>query len=205
MFPFLTNNEEPVIKTFHSFCADLLRKHGEKIGVKPDFKIILPYDGKILLHKYFKTHPSLCTAYIAQISSLKDLGYSVEKIENKIKENAIEVEDLIKKLEEISFQINTLHLKKKNQITKEELQEKKEFLEQEIKRRKFIQAWKSYEKIKSLKNGLDYADLNLKALKLLEIFPEASNECKYLIVDEFQDTNKLQCELILKIAPHRNV
>ena len=204
MFPFL-DSEEPVIRTFHSFCADLLRKHGEKIKIRPDFKIIGEDEGKILLHKYFKTHPRLCGSYIKQISYLKDFGYSIDKIEKKIGNNETNLEDMTRKLDELSFQLNTAHIKKMGLSEKKYLQEKKEALEQEIKQRKFLQVWRSYEKIKSLKNGLDYADLNLKALELLDKFPEASEDCKYLVIDEFQDTNKLQCELIIKIAPHKNI
>ena len=94
MLPFLTGNQEPVIRTFHSYCADLIRKHGKKIGIKEDFRIILPDDGKILLHKHFKTHPNLCTKYIEEISIAKDLGYSVDKLEKTIKQSPEELENL---------------------------------------------------------------------------------------------------------------
>ena len=205
MLPFITNDKEPIIRTFHSFCANLLRKNGGKIGIKENFRIILPDDGKILLHKHFKMHPNLCTKYIEEISIAKDLGYSVERIEKKIKQSSREIEELEKDLEDLKFQVNTTHMKKVSISDSEKLKAKKDYVEEELKQRKFIQAWKSYEKIKSLKNGLDYADLNHKALELLDKFPEAADECKYLIIDEFQDTNKLQCELIAKIAPHKNI
>ncbi len=205
IFPFLKNNQEPIIRTFHAFCADILRKHGEKIGIKKDFKIILPDDGKILLHKYFKTHPQLCTKYIEEISIAKDLGYSVEKLEKNIKISLKDIEELSKELEELKFQVNTAHLKKIKTEESETIKSKKEQIEEEIKQRKFIHAWKSYEKIKELKNGLDYSDLNHKALEVLEKHPEVTEEYKYVVIDEFQDTNKLQCNLIKLIAPHRNL
>ena len=205
IFPFLKNNQEPIIRTFHAFCADLLRKHGEKIGIKENFKIILPDDGKILLHKHFKTHPQLCTKYIEEISIAKDLGYSVEKLEKNIKISLKDVDELSKELEELKFQVNTAHLKKIKTEESEKLKSKKEEIEEEIKQRRFIHAWKSYEKIKSIKNGLDYSDLNHKALELLEKNPEIAEEFRYIVIDEFQDTNKLQCDLIKLIAPHRNV
>ncbi len=205
MFPFLLGNEEPIIRTFHSFCADLLRKHGEKIGIKHNFKLILPDDGKILLHRHFKIQPTLCTSYIEQISILKDIGHSVENVEKKSEKTEDEIDILIKNVEELNFKINTAHIKKISHSEKMEMEGKKELLEKEIKERKFLQAWKSYEKIKLVKNGLDYADLNLKALELLEKFPDVSKEFKYIVIDEFQDTNKLQCELIAKIATHKNI
>ena len=205
IFPFLKNNQEPIIRTFHAFCSDILRKHGNKIGIKENFKIILPDDGKILLHKYFKTHPQLCTKYIEEISIAKDLGYSVEKLEQNIRISLKDVEELSKELEELKFQVNTAHLKKIKTEESEQLKSKKEQVEEEVKQRKFIHAWKSYEKIKSIKNGLDYSDLNHKALELLKKYPEVAEEYKYLVIDEFQDTNKLQCDLIKLVAPHRNI
>ncbi len=205
IFPFLKSNQEPTIRTFHAFCADILRKHGEKINVKENFKIILPDDGKILLHKYFKTHPQLCTKYIEEISIAKDLGYSVEKLEKNIHTSLKDIDELSKELEELKFIVNTSHLKKIKIEESEILKSKKEQVEEELKQRKFIHAWKSYEKIKTIKNGLDYSDLNHKALELLIKNPEVTEEYKYLVVDEFQDTNKLQCDLIKLIAPHRNL
>ena len=199
------HNQEPIIRTFHAFCADIIRKHGEKIGMKENFKIILPDDGKILLHKHFKTHPSLCTKYIEEISIAKDLGYSVEKLEKKVNNSLKEIDELVKELEELKFQVNTAHIKKINTEESEKLKTKKEEIEEEIKQRKFIHAWKSYEKIKTVKNGLDYSDLNHKALEILEKFPEVANEYEYIVIDEFQDTNRLQCELIKKIAIHKNI
>ncbi len=205
IFPFLKNKKEPIIRTFHAFCADILRKYGERIGIKENFKIILPDDGKILLHKYFKTHPQLCTKYIEEISIAKDLGYSIDKLEKNVKKSLKDVDELSKELEELKFQVNTAHLKKIKTEESESIKSRKEQIEEEVKQRKFIQAWKSYEKIKAIKNGLDYSDLNHKALELLEKFPEVSEEFKYLVIDEFQDTNKLQCDLIKLIAPHRNI
>ncbi|MGV8142023.1 MAG: ATP-dependent helicase [Candidatus Pacearchaeota archaeon] len=205
IFPFLKNNQEPLVMTFHAFCAEILRKHGDKIGISQNFKIILPDDGKILLHKYFKTHPQLCTKYIEEISIAKDLGHSVDTLSKKVNVSLSNIEELSKELEDLKFKVNTSHLKKISKEELDNLKSRKENVEEEVKQRKFIAAWRSYEKIKSLKIGLDYADLNHKALELLEKYPDVANEYLYIVIDEFQDTNKLQCELIKKIAPHRNI
>src|SRR3989344_9694122 len=104
-------DKEPIIKTFHSFCADLLRKHGEKIDIRPNFKIMLPHDGKILLHKYFKINAYLCNKYIEEISIKKDLGVTLENYA-LYKRNPEEIEFLAKSLEDIKFKINTAHMSK---------------------------------------------------------------------------------------------
>jgi len=34
------NTQRVQIRTFHSFCTDLLRQHGSHLGLKPDFAVI---------------------------------------------------------------------------------------------------------------------------------------------------------------------
>ncbi|MEK6893846.1 MAG: ATP-dependent DNA helicase [Nanoarchaeota archaeon] len=197
-------SKEPIISTFHSFCADILRAHGEKIGIKTNFKIITPDDGKIFMHKYFKTAPLLCNKYIDEISTKKDLGISIESLKSQ-ERNQEEIQRLSKELEEAKFKINTNHI---NKLSKEEIEiikEKRDKLEEEIKQAKFIQAWKNYEKIKQANNGLDYSDLHNKALELLNKHPNITENFEHIIVDEFQDTNKMQCDLLDKIAKKRNI
>ena len=203
IIPFL-KNKEPIISTFHSFCADILRAYGEKINIKTNFKIITPDDGKILLHKYFKIAPLLCNKYINEISSKKDLGITLESLE-KHSRKPEEIYALSRELEESKFKINTNHINKLSKSEIDSIKEKRDSLDEEIKNAKFVQAWKSYEKIKLANNGLDYSDLHNKALELLTKSPEIADNFEYVIVDEFQDTNKIQCDLLDKIAKRRNI
>ncbi|MBW6451377.1 MAG: UvrD-helicase domain-containing protein, partial [DPANN group archaeon] len=64
----------------------------------------------------------------------------------------------------------------------------------------FITAWEDFEKLKKEKNYLDFSDLNYYTLKLFREFGANKEQSKYIFIDEFQDTNKLQFELIEFIA-----
>jgi DNA helicase II / ATP-dependent DNA helicase PcrA len=201
--------KEPIIRTFHSFCSDLLKKHGENIGLKK-FNILLPDDAKILLHKNFKITPYYCNLYVSEIGIAKDLGIQTQDLENYVKSKTQAVpilrEELEKELENAKFQLHTFPSNSKNPKNPVELlKEKINRLEKLLKYSQFLQAWKSYEKLKSLKGLLDYSDLNLLALKLLKENQEISNEFDYIIVDEFQDTNKLQCDLLEFLSPKKNI
>src|SRR3989338_8619501 len=44
----LEHGKEPVIKTFHSFSADLLRKYGNKININSEFNILDPDEAKVV-------------------------------------------------------------------------------------------------------------------------------------------------------------
>ena len=67
-----------------------------------------------------------------------------------------------------------------------------------------------YEKRKKRNNALDFDDLILKTIKLLKKDKETlkyySNKFNYILVDEYQDTNKSQYELIrLFSSIHQNI
>jgi len=198
-----TKEEPLVVRTFHSFCSDLLKKHGNKIGIN-DFKILLPDDAKILLHKSFKIDPNNCSNYINTIGVAKDLGINNEDLERYVEDKDTRTqEEIQKEIENLTLTLHTLHLKKDE--NKDKLKERVTNLTRINTLKKFVKAWNSYEKLKERRGFFDYSDLNKYALRLLEKFPEISQEYDYVVVDEFQDTNKLQCDLLERIAPQRNI
>ncbi len=71
-------------------------------------------------------------------------------------------------------------------------------------------AWKRYEEILHKEKALDFDDLLLKTLKLLEKYPEVlekyQNRFLYIHVDEYQDTNKVQNSIVELLArKHKNL
>ena len=68
----------------------------------------------------------------------------------------------------------------------------------------------AYEKYKREYNVMDYDDLLVQFLTLLrtqqEVRATIAQECKYLMVDEYQDTNHLQAEIVAMLgSKHGNV
>ncbi len=64
-------------------------------------------------------------------------------------------------------------------------------------------AWSKYEEILKKENSLDFDDLLLKALKLLEnqnILEKYQNRFLYVHIDEYQDTNKVQHKIAELLA-----
>ena len=112
----LPDKGEPLIRTFHSFCAELLKQQGGAINVPADFRILIPDEAKIMLHKNLKVHPLLCSKYVETMGVAKDLGITLEKI-NKYIENQKKKtysEDLQKSVELTQFELNTRHAVKRN-------------------------------------------------------------------------------------------
>lgn len=48
------NNRRVQVRTFHSFCTDMLRQHGSHLGLRPDFSIITDDKDRIALLKELK-------------------------------------------------------------------------------------------------------------------------------------------------------
>jgi DNA helicase-2/ATP-dependent DNA helicase PcrA len=70
--------------------------------------------------------------------------------------------------------------------------------------------WQAYEDRMRLQNSVDFSDLLAKTYQILVDFPELAEryqeQYRYILVDEYQDTNVIQYELIkLLSAKHRNV
>ncbi|MBI2451584.1 ATP-dependent helicase [Candidatus Pacearchaeota archaeon] len=194
-------DSKPIVRTFHALCADILKKYGQLININPNFRILTPDDAMIMLHKNLKIPAHLCLEYVSAIGKAKDLGITIEEYEsflnNLLKKMPNEIE---KELESAQFELRTMHTKKASREEKHYLLEKIENLGSFIRRKKFLTAWKAYEKLKIKKNSQDYSDLNKNALTLLKENPQLAKEWKYIVVDEFQDTNKIQLEIISVLA-----
>src|SRR5579864_226328 len=70
--------------------------------------------------------------------------------------------------------------------------------------------YEAYEKILRKAGALDFDDLLLRALQVLKQFPEAranwQNRFRYIHVDEYQDTNRVQYDLLrLLVGEARNI
>ena len=72
----------------------------------------------------------------------------------------------------------------------------------------FIAIYNAYERFKAENNKIDYDDMLFITNKLFEndyaVLNKWRNRYRYLIVDEFQDTNKLQAKILYTLARPKN-
>ncbi|MFP4655813.1 MAG: ATP-dependent helicase, partial [Methanohalobium sp.] len=207
------------VSTFHSFCSELLREHPDECGVSENFTIYEDMDLAIYLHRELDIDSKKAAHYSSSISKAKDLNLSIGDFKGYIdgeKEILYKFgsEDGWEQLyHDYKVNLNTFHLKDKSEqkALKEEKKSWQEFIHVYDEYRKyqdFINAWKSYEEKKSNINALDYGDLNYIALQYLDTYgtEELNDTYRYIVVDEFQDTNYLQFELIKRLtASEQNV
>lgn len=162
--------------TFHSVANVLLRRYGRSIGVEPGFTILDRGDAEDLI--------GLCRT---------QLGFSEKTTRFPRKGTIMELfsksENTLRSLEDVlleEFPHFADHLK---ELTK---------------------LHRTYRAAKRQKQLLDYDDLLVMLRELLATDEAAriaiSREYRYILVDEYQDTNRLQAEVIRRLAAtHNNV
>jgi DNA helicase-2/ATP-dependent DNA helicase PcrA len=82
-----------------------------------------------------------------------------------------------------------------------------ELPEGDLWNRQFVKIYDAYQKRLKRCNALDFGDLILQTVQLLEKFPDVlarwQNRFQWLLVDEYQDTNPVQYRLIRLLAGER--
>ncbi len=174
----LGNNEARnlYIGTFHSVFARILRSEAPRLGYPNSFTIYDTDDAK-----------SVVKTVINELS-LDDKLYKPNTVYNRISSA-------------------------KNALVGPEEYRNDYYIQQEDMRSNrpaIAQIYEAYGK-RCFKNGaMDFDDLLLNMYKLLRLFPEAllkyQTKFRYILIDEYQDTNPAQYEIIkLLAAQHENI
>ncbi|AYF54248.1 DNA helicase PcrA [Clostridium botulinum C] len=103
--------------------------------------------------------------------------------------------------------ISKIGKQKDNLITAEEY---KKSNEKDFRKNKIADVYLLYQKKLKNSNALDFDDLIFKTVELFKKNPDIlefyQNKFKYIMVDEYQDTNKTQYQLVKMLASaHRNI
>ncbi len=212
------------ISTFHSFGERILKEHGLAIGLPADFKLLNEFEQWALVKKnldkfdldYYRPmgNPAkFIHALIKHFSRAKDedispaqyLEYAEELKENldnmlsgtKVRSKKFPPEADQPLAEEVRSLVNS------------EGALDKTVAEQEIMRiNEVANAYHVYQQLLLDNNALDFGDLINYCLKLFRerpaILEKHKRQFKYILLDEFQDTNWAQYELIKMLAAPRN-
>ncbi|KKR04618.1 MAG: hypothetical protein UT30_C0005G0021 [Candidatus Uhrbacteria bacterium GW2011_GWF2_39_13] len=182
------------ISTFHAFAEKLLRNYGVELGLSREFQLVTELEAWLLARQQFQSFEleyyrplGNPTKYIRSLlthfSRAKDLGIDPEDyrafVENKHADlDGIHADDSV-----------TSELKRLDELAR---------------------AYATYQQILLDHDSLDFGDLLLYALKLLRnrptVLEKIRKQYKFILVDEFQDTNDVQYELVKLLAyPQHNL
>jgi DNA helicase-2/ATP-dependent DNA helicase PcrA len=170
--------EAPFISTFHSFCDQILKNDGFNIGLDGDYKLMTQAQSYIFLRKYFHDLP---------LDTLKPRGMITKTLNDILKHISRLQDEDISPQDYLSF-FRTLP--KSTQEEKLNCQKYKELAE----------TYKMYSDLKFKESKVDFGDLIILTLKLFRERPNVLEKYrkrfKYILVDEFQDTNYTQNMLV---------
>jgi DNA helicase-2/ATP-dependent DNA helicase PcrA len=162
--------------TFHSIGNRLLRQHATAIGYRSSFTILDAEDAKEMME-----------------SAISSLG--IKTLEKRFPKGDVLIDIY-------SYLINTR--------TPLELHLENNYPHFGVYRDEMINVFRRYKERKREANAMDFDDLLVNWKLLLDDHPEAGEALKrryrYILVDEYQDTNKLQAEVVDAMASvRRNV
>ena len=162
--------------TFHSIGNRLLRQHAATIGYRSSFTILDSEDAKEMME-----------------SAISSLG--IQTLERRFPKGDVLIDIY-------SYLINTR--------TPLELHLENNYPHFGIYRDEMINVFRRYKERKREANAMDFDDLLVNWKLLLDDYPDVSaalqRRYRYILVDEYQDTNKLQAEVVDAMAAvRRNV
>jgi DNA helicase-2/ATP-dependent DNA helicase PcrA len=175
------------ISTFHAFCERVLRDHALDIGLPADFKLLDGTAGWLLVYKNLEKF---------DLDYYKPLGNPTKFIQallshfSHCKDQEIYPENYLKYADELKIRDDSPEDDETERI------------------KEIANAYFTYQKLLLNNSALDFGDLINYCLKLFKKRPKIlkryTDKFKYVLVDEFQDTNWAQYELIKMIASPRN-
>lgn len=171
------------IETFHSFCDRVLRNDAHAIGLDPGYKLISESEAVFLMR-----------------NNIFDMGLKIYR----------PLGNPTKFLDALLTHFSRL---KDETITPEEYlawAQKQKSQEDKAQYTELADSYKRYEKLKIKNSAMDFSDLISNTILLFKtrkkILEGYQNQFKFILVDEFQDTNYAQNELaILLCGKEKNI
>jgi len=190
------------ISTFHAFGNRILQENAIDLGLPPDFRVLTRPQQVLFFQQnlfafdldYYRplSNPTkFIEAILTFISRCKDEDIDPEQYRRYVRKLRIKNEEL----------------RKSKKVTKEEVRE----LETEVKRQEELAGvYQKYEELKASAGLIDFGDQVDLTLRLFRDRPKIlktyQERFKYILVDEFQDTNWAQNELVKLLArPKDNI
>ncbi|MDP3998734.1 MAG: ATP-dependent DNA helicase [bacterium] len=178
------------ISTFHAFCDRILRNEAVYIGLTPEYKLMTEAETIIFLRQ---------NLFKFELDYFRPLGNPTKFLQGMLQH--------FSRLKDEDVEPEEYTLFAQSQSSKGKTQNKEE-KEENAKITELARAYKTYEELKVKEGAVDFSDLIAQTLKLFRTRPKIlktyREQFKYLLVDEFQDTNFAQYSLIKVLAPPKD-
>ena len=172
----LGSGEAVTMGTFHAVCARILRRHGERVGLDRNFTI------------YDQDDQTDAIKSAMQLADIDPRSYNPRAL-----------------LSRISAAKSSLHDSRQMAQTAYDADDEYGAHWVDVCAR----VYRYYEEALTRQNALDFDDLLMRTAQLLETSPEVQaqyhDRYRYLLIDEFQDTNVAQYRLARLLARHEPI
>lgn len=176
------------IHTFHAFCQRILEEHALDIGLPNDFTLLTQTDAYLLVRRNFD---KFALSYYRPRGNPTKFIHALLTHFSRLKDEAVRPEQYLAFVDE---QLRNDDTPLAQDDERSRLQE-------------LANAYKTYQQVLLDNNCLDFGDLLLYALELLEkrpsILEKFQKQFSHIVVDEFQDTNWAQYALVKLLAGAR--
>jgi DNA helicase-2/ATP-dependent DNA helicase PcrA len=180
------------VSTFHSFCQKILETHALDIGLPIDFKLLDESQQAFLVQQNFEKF---------DLDYYRPLGNPTKFISALLKHFSRAKDELISPSDYLDYAEN-LKLNQDSSMSGQESNIEAERLEE------VARAFHTYQQLLLDNNSLDFGDLLAYTIQLFQKRPQIlekyRKQFKYILVDEFQDTNWAQYELIKTLSQPKN-
>lgn len=170
------------IATFHAFCDRILKNEAIHIGLNPAYHLLTKTEGLSFLRQELF---NLELEYFRPLGNPNKFIFGLLQHFSRLKDEDISPTEYAAWVDKI---------KAKDVVGKEELSKFQEL----------AKAYQAFENLKVKRGYMDFGDLISNTLSLFRkrasILAEYRQRFKYILVDEFQDTNIAQYELIKLLA-----
>lgn len=173
------------IETFHAFCDRILRQEAIHIGLTPSFSLMTEAETMLFLRKHL---------FEFELDYFRPMGNPMKFLQgmlthfSRLRDDDITPEQYLAFAKEFAA--------KTHDDEAEELEAKKTL--------ELAKAYALYEELKAKEGMMDFSNLITNTLRLLRERPNVLKRYqelfKFILVDEFQDTNYAQNELAILLA-----
>jgi len=183
------------ISTFHSFCERILKDNALEIGLPPDFKLLNETDQVMLVRQNLEAF---------NLDYYRPLGNPTKFVQALIKHFSRAKDENIMPDEYVEYAKNLKLDRGDHDFAKKKDEEAQTEFTEEQRMQEVANAYHVYQQMLLDNSALDFGDLIIYTIKLFKTRPKVlkkyQDQFKYILVDEFQDTNYAQNELVKLLA-----
>lgn len=188
------NMNEMYIGTFHSIFMQILSEYIDKTTLKKNFKQIEDFEQQELINRNFQKFKEL-----PHYSALTDIVWKKKQYNRDLRRYEMKWCSYWEAAGKIANIVNNY---------REELVDVDKMEKEEDERVKAVaEIMDKYEELLQEENCIDFSGILAESYRLLtkhpEVLKELTEKIKYIMVDEYQDTNYIQEQLVLLLAGNR--